>query len=175
MAWNELPNWILAEQVKASKFNSYIYDNMLRLDNGNVKTVTAEDAPSTVINWPSFKQITNYDDLLDLEITTQGGDIEVYLHLHVTATATIILKFDFHVLKPDGSWFFLSSMSQTPLTGGLYEVRAVNLMQEILHIRFLWPSPAPGVYRIRPFATVNTGSISVNSLPVKMIYQLEER
>lgn len=122
MAWTTPRTWATLEQITATYLNEQLRDNLEYLYNRPHSFVTIRNGTNVNITSTSFAALD--DGQFTLELTTTGGDIEIWLTgTFEHGSGGVAVMFD--VLMDNTT--YLSSMTGTPLTNGLAAFFAPNV------------------------------------------------
>lgn len=155
--------WKNGETLTAEKFNTRIEDNLQWLRNRNYKNVVIRNGASdltlsTLATWRAISPSALYVD-----IETQGSDVMITLNCGVAnAGVNGITYMDFFVKPKDKTGFFLSSLTATPLTTGLYTQQAGSSYNRCATYKFLWVDVPAEAYRITPYWYTTVGASTLN-------------
>lgn len=158
MAYTDPKVFVTGEPLLAADLNE-ISDNVRYLFSPNRAIVTNRNITNVTVTGTSWAAVSGFRLSLDV---TSGRWLEIGLHIASAAFDTITRQCQFDIFIDDTN--YLSSLTTTPLTNGLYAVSSSAAATEATPVSFhvLWQAPAAGYHTLELRARLNgTGNCAL--------------
>lgn len=163
--FNRIREWVDGEKLTALKFNEQIDQNIEWIRKRNISVVTVRNGISdwsqtTLDTWQAIDPT-----VLFVEITTrgEGGNLLITANLNITnAGVTGGTLLDFFIQPHGEGGFYLSSLTTTPLTDGLFEEEFGSGYSQRKSYQFLWLNTPANSYKITVYWLAKIGTNSLN-------------
>src|SRR5215207_2753643 len=146
MVWVSPKTWIAGENLTSANFNEQLQQNMLYLLNKNIRTVEIRngisDPTTSTTTWMPVDPLVQYVD-----IQTYGGDVMIKANIsHYRSLALGYNLFDVLITDSKQIKFYLSSLTNTPLTDGLWREQLGSSYVRKRSYSTLWENVPAGEY-----------------------------